>query len=289
MKLDQVRTFVEVVRANGFSAASEATGIPRSTVSLQVKALEEALGTRLLKRSTRTVSLTDDGKRLFDKASSAVDTIERGLDDVRNIAGTLRGLIRMTVPADFPTAAFAGALKEFREEHPEVTIEVQMTNQTIDLVAANIDIALRMAIDPGQEEVERPLIDVEWGFFAASSWLASNPMPARAADIRDFLGPSAALRAFLEARVLSGRALPPAGVVADNLLLVRELIVQGYGVGLVPQGLCEDLVGDALVERVCRDETLEKTRLNMTFPTRADMVPRVRAFSNCLAKYFRHA
>ncbi|MEL7830267.1 LysR family transcriptional regulator [Citromicrobium bathyomarinum] len=289
MKLDQVRTFVEVVRANGFTAAADATGIPRSTVSLQVKALEEALGTRLLKRSTRSVSLTDDGRRLYDKASSAVETIERGLDEVRNIAGTLRGMVRMTAPADLPTAPLAGALREFRQEHPEVTVEVQMTNQTIDLFAANVDIALRMAIDPGQEEVERPLIDVEWGFFAAPSWLASNPMPARAADIRDFLGPSAALRAFLEARVLSGRRLPPAGVVADNLLLIRELIVQGYGVGLVPRGLCEDLVENGLVECVCGNERLEKTRLNMTFPTRADMIPRVRAFSNCLAKHFQHA
>jgi len=167
MKLDLIQTFVEVVRAGGFTAAARHTQMPRSTVSLQVKMLEEALGVRLLKRSTRSLALTDEGQRLYAKASGAVDDLVQVFDDVQARDDTLSGLIRLTIPADFPTSLLASAITSFSEAHPAVRFQILSTNAVLDLVQDNIDIAIRVGASPAQTAIERRLLDIEWGFMRA--------------------------------------------------------------------------------------------------------------------------
>ncbi|HEX7817319.1 LysR family transcriptional regulator [Dyella sp.] len=287
LKLDPLQTFVEVVRAKGFSSAAQRIGMPRSTVSLQVKALEETLGTRLLKRSTRSLALTDEGRRLFESASGAIDVLAHALEDVRGESGVLRGLIRITAPADFPTRILATAITEFRQQYPQVRFELTLTNAVLDLVRENVDIAIRAGSPAGMDSVERTLFEFSWRFHASAEWVALHGKPASIDAIASFIAPTPLLRAYLERTVLGGQTLPAPAIEVDSQFLARDLVLQDFGIGLLPEGLFAQADIDKGNIVALLDETIrQRSRMNLTFPTRADMLPRVRAFADHLCGLF---
>ncbi|MGK6325328.1 LysR family transcriptional regulator [Sphingomonas sp. DT-51] len=279
MKLDPVQTFVEVVRAGGFTAAARRIGMPRSTVSLQIRNLETALEARLFKRTTRSLVLTDEGERLYARAAGAIDDLTQVMDDLKSTPDTLRGLIRVTAPADFPTGTLADSIASFSRLHPEVRFQVTLTNQALDLVRENIDIAVRVGAGRSQDAVERRLLDIAWGFYAGEPWLERNGRPADLDQIRDFISPTPALRAYLESVVLGGATLPPGIIRVDSHVMARDLMLRGFGVALLPVGLCTEALRRGEAEALPGLVVTNTTRLNLTFPNRADIVPRVRAFA----------
>jgi DNA-binding transcriptional LysR family regulator len=96
MDLNAIRTFIEVVRAGGFSAAARRLGMPRSTVSLRVRTLEDNLGVRLFKRSTRAVALTEEGRALFTAADTSLGALDETVTSIGAVGGELKGPIRVT-------------------------------------------------------------------------------------------------------------------------------------------------------------------------------------------------
>src|SRR5262245_51676506 len=163
MDLNSLQTFVAVVRAGGFAEAARQTNTPRSSVSLRIRNLEEALGVRLFKRSTRAFSLTAEGAELYQRSAEALSSLTGALAGVSRAGGSYVGGIRMTVPADFPAGIVAAAIAEFRDEHPAVRFEVLLTNDVLDLISENIDIALRIGASNPQESLVRGAIDMDFG------------------------------------------------------------------------------------------------------------------------------
>ncbi|QIG78995.1 LysR family transcriptional regulator [Stakelama tenebrarum] len=285
-RLDPVMTFVEVVRAGSFSAAAERLEMPRSTVSLHIKTLETELGTRLMKRSTRSFALTDDGQRLFDQSASGLQTLLTALENVRGRPGELRGLIRIAAPADFPASFLAGAVTEFREMHPAVRFQIMMSSTTADLIDDNFDLAVRMGNRGNQDRVERPLQNIHWRFCVSRDRVGDTGVPRSIGEIDRFLSPASDLRKFLESTVLGNEQLPPAEVTADNLALLRDLVLSGCGTALLPAGMCAEAIESGTVVTCLEDKTAVATRLVLTFPSRADILPRVRAFADMLSSQF---
>ncbi len=286
IKLDPLLTFVEVVRAGSFSSAAMRLGMPRSTVSLHVRNLETSLGVRLLKRSTRSLSLTDEGRKLFEQAGDGLAALTSALDAVRNRPGILSGLIRLTAPADLPTEFLSTAVAEFQGLHPGTRFEITLTNTALDMVGDNVDIAVRIGARGSSDRVERRLQDIAWRFCAGAEWIRRNGVPNTVADIGNFISPMPALRSLLEQTVLGGARLPDASITVDNQLLSRELVLKGGGVALLPEGLLEEHVSEGRIVTVLDQAIHATTRLCLAFPSRADMVPRVRAFADHLSRSF---
>ena len=286
-KLDPLQTFVEVVRAGSFVAAARSLSMPRSTVSLHIRTLEAELGTRLLKRSTRAQSLTDDGQLLFSQAEDGLRTLIGAMERVRCDPQKLSGLIRLTAPADFPTEALAATISKFRQVHPAVRLEVLLTNLALDMVDDNVDIALRIGPRGDLDHVERKLSAVHWQFCASVEWVERNGAPVTLAEITEFISPSAGLRTFLERLVLSGRKLPAGGITADNQLMIRDLCLSDAGVAILPTGLCSEPIKAGRLVPLLQDTPTESPSLKLTFPSRADITPRVRAFADALTAQFR--
>ncbi|MXP26948.1 LysR family transcriptional regulator [Altererythrobacter indicus] len=285
-KLDLVRTFVEVVQAGSFSAAAERLGMPRSTVSLHIKTLEGELGTRLMKRSTRSFALTDDGQRLFDQAAGGLQALLSALENVRARPGELSGLIRIAAPADFPTSFLAGAVTAFREMHPAVRFQIMLSSTTRDLIDDNFDLAIRIGNRGSQDRVERPLQNIHWRFCVSRERAGEMGEPRSIGEIDRFLSPAPDLRTFLENTVLGNEKLPSAEVTADNLALLHDLVLGGCGTALLPAGMCAEAIESGAVVTCLADKTVAVTRLVLTFPSRADILPRVRAFADVLSSQF---
>ncbi|WP_201151237.1 LysR family transcriptional regulator [Rhodovulum sulfidophilum] len=285
-KLDPLQTFVEVVRAGSFAAAARALDMPRSTVSLHVKTLETALDTRLLKRSTRSIALTNDGATLFAQAEESLHRLTAAMDGVRGRLGQLSGLIRLTAPADFPTARLARAIAAFQRQHPAVRFDLMLTNAALDMIGDDVDIALRIGSRGYLDRITRRLAPVPWRFCAKPDWLDRNGVPKKVRDIRAFIAPAPELRLFLERHVLAGQCLPDGVIRTDNQRMVRDLVLAGAGIGLLPGGLCDAEIDAGRLCAVLPDATATAPPLTLTFPSRADITPRVRAFADMLAAEF---
>src|SRR6201989_188635 len=188
--LNGVRTFSEVVRAGGFAAAARRLGIPRSTVSLRIQKLEQAMGVRLLKRSTRAIALTDEGRTLFEGTSRALDEIAETMLAARSVKGQLKGLIRFTAPADFPTDVLAEVIGSFQERHRHIEFEIVLSDAVLDLVSHNIDVALRVGINEHQDTVTRHTIKVRFGWFASTAYLERHGQPGVLGEIETVIVPA---------------------------------------------------------------------------------------------------
>jgi DNA-binding transcriptional LysR family regulator len=284
-KLDQLMTFIEVVTSGGFTAAGRRTNMPRSTVSLHIQSLEAELGVKLFKRSTRSVVLTDDGRRLFESVSSPLEQLHRAIDGVRSDREALKGLIRLTAPSDMPTRSLAEAMADFSRLHPSIRFETVLTNNSLNLVEQNIDIAIGIGAGRSQEAVERHVVDIEWSFVADAGWLEKNPVSSLSA-IKDFVAPVPQLRCYLEEVVLGGKALPSGAICVDDHRIALDLVRQGCGVALLPKDLCNSLLDEGTLLAVFTDEIVATSPLKLVFPSRSDITNRVRAFSDHIIMAF---
>jgi DNA-binding transcriptional LysR family regulator len=283
MDLNAIGTFIEVVRAGGFSAAARRLGMPRSTVSLRVRMLEASLGVRLFKRSTRAVALTEEGRALFDGADAALGTLAETVTSIAAADGELKGPIRVTAPADFPTRFLAQAIGSFRDRHPRVTFEVVLSNALLGLVSDNVDIALRIGIGNPQDAIMRTIFTAEYGLFASPGHLEQHGDPATLADVKTLIVPPREMRGFLERHVFRTAFPAEPAIQANNFLLIRDLALAGHGVGVLPLGLCTPDVEQGRLRRVLPDLTGTAT-MGLSFPNRADMSERVRAFADHWAR-----
>lgn len=286
MKLDLVQTFVQVVRAGGFSAAARQTGMPLSTVSLQVSTLEASLGVRLLKRTTRAIRLTEEGSKLLKGSADAVDDLASVLSEIQNRSDVLRGRVHLTAPADLPTRVLAEAITSFKVMHPDVVIQITLTNAKLDFVKDDVDLAIRMAGVSHLDAIQRKLMDFEWAFCASPTWVERNGRPETVEQLTDFIAPQLSLKTYLEHSILGHRTLPPPIIEVENNILVKDLLLSGFGVGILPKGLVEDELRRGRVLTVLDDTILGSSQLTLTFPTRADIVPRVRAFADHVCRVF---
>ena len=284
MDLNQTRVFVEVVRAGGFAAAARRLGLPKSTVSARVQALEARLGAQLLKRSTRRLSLTSEGQAFFHTVACAVDTLVDAEAASTAEKGVLSGIIRFTAPLEFPRDALTSALSAFVHRHPRVRFDVTLTNRPLDLVAENIDLALRGGDPGGQGLIVRKVAQFDWGLYASPAYIerCGRPDSVDHLDRHDLLlfsSPS-------QSRVL--RAADPLRgqeprIVCDNFAFLRRLAVSGLGIAALPELLASRDVVRGRLERVLETWVGEPSPLFLVFPSRRDMTPRVKAFSDHLA------
>jgi DNA-binding transcriptional LysR family regulator len=289
MDLNSLQTFVAVVRAGGFAAAARQTDAPRSSVSLRIRNLEHELGIRLFKRSTRAFSLTTEGAELYQRSAEALSSLTDALAGVSK-AGAYTGKIRVTAPADFPAGIVAAAIAEFRGEHPAVGFEVLLTNEVLDLVSENIDIALRIGASNPQESLVRRAIDMDFGLYASAEYLSMNGEPATIEAVGTLIGPQRSeLRRLLSRALKTGVELPPFQIAVEGFALVRELVLLHQGVGLLPQALCRDELASGTVVPILPNLFSGSTRLYLTFPSRADLSPKVNTFAQILARHLGSA
>src|ERR1700742_1525184 len=138
---DNIATFVEVVRRQSLSAAARSLGLPKSTVSRRLKRLEQDLRSKLLHRDARKLVLTPVGRRFYESVVSAVDALDAAVEQLEQSSREPRGTIRLTAPPDLGRMVIAPMIVAFTERHPEIAIDLALTNRFVDLVQEGTDLA----------------------------------------------------------------------------------------------------------------------------------------------------
>src|SRR5688572_3548479 len=174
MDLDLLMLFVAVAESASFSAAAKKLGMPKSSVSRGVAALEAELGTQLLHRTTRHVSLSTAGSALYDRIAPLLGQIREAIGSLPEREEAPSGELRITAPNDVGAMFLADLIARFVARFPSVTVDARLTNRNVDLVAEGFDLALRAATRPLKDSsmVVRKVMPVELHLFASPTYLA---------------------------------------------------------------------------------------------------------------------
>lgn len=182
-KLELLRSFVRVTELSSFTQASEALGLPRSTVSEQVQALEELLGTRLLLRTTRKVQATPDGVVLYERSKDMLAQMDE-LEGLFRSDSMLSGRLRVDMPTAVAHNIVLPRLNEFLSEHPGIDLEISSTDRRVDLVREGFDCVLRVGELPDTTLVARSLGDLPMVNCVGAGYAREHGVPQTLADLQ---------------------------------------------------------------------------------------------------------
>jgi DNA-binding transcriptional LysR family regulator len=279
--LQRVAVFAKVVEEGGFTAAARALGLPKSSVSRAVALLEEEIGARLLRRSTRSVALTEAGAAFYERASRGLAAIAEAREAVVDLEAEIRGPIRITAAVDSGAWILAPIVAAFVEQHPAVRIDVVLTSRLVDVVEEGFDLALRAGEVVDQRLIAKKLPRLDFGIYGSEAYLAAHGTPACVADL-------AAHRCVLF-RATRGRATwslsGPRGkesvevegaISVDDFSFALRAVASGAGLALVPSFLAERAAGDT-VRRVLREHVAPGAPLHLVYASGRYLPRRVAA------------
>ena len=184
-KLASIKVFLQVVRAGSFVRAAEQAGLSQTSASRLVRELEDSVGTRLLNRSTRSLSLTDAGDRLFTFYGQLVDDLE-AIEAEASGPGSASAptRLRVVLPHTFATRRLDAAICRFRSEHPTVDLEIRLDDSPTDLIRDGFDLSIRIAPALRASTIARRIASVRIVACAAPAYLARHGVPRTPADLQ---------------------------------------------------------------------------------------------------------
>ncbi|MEX0303075.1 MAG: LysR family transcriptional regulator [Leisingera sp.] len=244
-QLRQIAIFASVVETGSFRGAASALNLSPSVVSHHISKLEDSLGTALLYRSTRSLSLTHEGERLMESARLMLEAAESGL---RNVAGDSRqpsGVLRLTAPAMMAHSSLAQELAVFSRDFPKVNLTIDFADTRQDLVGEGYDIAIRVGWLEDSAFLSRKLFDVPRRIVASPDYLREQDAPQSPEDLSSWdwirLAPAQSIRPRFTAAdgtVLSARMRVRTTV--NDAFGMYSLARLGAGIGIVPCFLAEE-------------------------------------------------
>jgi DNA-binding transcriptional LysR family regulator len=239
LDLNQVSAFVRVMETGSFTAAARILGVPKSSVSRRVSALEGTLRVRLLQRGTRKLVLTEAGRLYYDRARAALSGLAAATTAVSDMSHEVAGLIRFTAGGD-NTGLIAGLVAEFIERHPKVQLDVVLTSRRVDIVNERFDLALRAGPLVDSSLVVRRIGRSDHGLFASTAYLRKAGTPKRVAELaqhRFVLFGDSPERWRLRLQGPRGEETVEVRgpLLVHDMAFAADAIAAGVGIGVVPE------------------------------------------------------
>lgn len=281
MDLNEIVVFARVVQAGSFTAAARALSMPKSTVSRKVLELEERLGSRLLQRTTRKLSLTDVGRAYYEHAARIVSEVEEAERAVSDLEQAPRGLLRVTAPINF---GFLGPIVSgFLAHHPEVQIELVCTDRVVDLVEERFDVGIRAGPLADSTLIARGLGDVRRLLVASRSYLRKRGRPRAPEDLSTHDGivfGAGSARATYRLSDGSRSVDVPvrARVTVNDLDVLQAAAGAGLGIALLPIFRCLEELRSRQLERVLPGWDSPLTPIVAVYPSTRHLSPKVKSF-----------
>jgi len=252
MKLDAIVAFIAIVDAGSISGAARAQGRPKSLLSERLADLERELGTRLIQRTTRNLSLTEDGETFLPRARRIIRETSEAAAELSERRGSLTGPLRISAPTGFGVLHLGKALNRFLLAHPGIDLSLNVDDNFVDAAADGYDAVLRIGTIADNRLVVKRLAKARRLLVAAPAYVEKHGRPACVADLEAHRGILYANResdwrfAGAEGWVV---ARPRAALRVNNGLIMRDAVIEGLGISLLPSFYVnEALKRGALVE-----------------------------------------
>jgi DNA-binding transcriptional LysR family regulator len=286
--LVSMRVFCLVAELKSFAAAAARLRISAAMASKHVMQLEKRLGTRLLNRTSRRVSLSESGTLYFEQARQMLESLDEVEAAVGKATVVARGMLRVTTPVWMANPMFAKILADYQARHPEVTLDVDLSGRLVNLVEEGFDLALRATSVPDEALIARPITKVTFHMVASPAYLDRAGRPTRLTDLSGqpllqyslytpganvtLQGPDGEETARFNPVLRSG-----------NETLLHLAALEGMGVAFLPKWLISEDVAAGRLEHVLPEQLIFEGRLFAVYPSRKYLSAKVRTFIDFLA------
>lgn len=292
--LNDLYYFVQTVEHGGFAPAGRATGMPKSKLSRRIALLEERLGVRLLQRSTRHFSVTDIGQSYYQHCKAMLVEAEAAQEAIDAVRAEPRGVIRLSCPIALLHAHVSAMLTRFMVQHPHVTIALDATNRTVDVVSEGVDMALRVRPPPLQDSelVLKVLAQRSQCLVASPALVASQPAVSTPVDLARWPTLGLGSGRGEQSWTLFGPEGQHATVVhtprfiTTDMQALRTAAVAGVGVVQLPLLMIQQPLQQGALVRLLPHWRARPEIIHAVYPSRRGQLPAVRALLDHLAREF---
>lgn len=286
ISLDDIRLFVAVVQSGSLTQASELTGVPVSRLSRRLTALENSLGTKLINRGKKGVSLHETGESFFAHAQTMLHYAQNAISSIDQNLQTPTGLLKISLPIDV-VGLISPAIGEFLNQYPKVSLEIWRTQQKINMIQDGIDIAIRAGTIDNENVVAKTLTTLEFGVYASPDYLVKHGTPTTPNELyqHQTIAQMLSLPWLFSQKDHQISITPQPFVAVNDFILACELIAQGIGIGVLPDALAKH----ANLVPLLDDWRLPSTPLSVIYYKNRGGVATVRSFVDWLCQKFRHS
>jgi DNA-binding transcriptional LysR family regulator len=285
-----MRSFVRVAERGSLSAVARELGVGQSTITRHLRELEEAVGVPLLSRTTRRVTMTDEGGRYYADCIQILRLVEQAGDEARGTRGAPAGTIRISCTAAFGVLHASRLIFAFQDRYPEIGVDLSLTDERVDLVREGVDIALRLGPLSDSSMKLRALGQCRRLLVAAPDYLAGRGRPTTPQDLAGHEGIRMSNVAGSDMLTLQGpdgarHVVPLSGRFrVDHGLAAREALAAGRGTGPTHQWLVGDLLADGRLEAILPDYALPFVALSLLIVPERAGIARVRLLVDFLVE-----
>lgn len=288
-RLDAMRLFIRVAELGSFSAVAHQLGAARSVVTRQIAALESHLGTKLLARSTRRLSLTSAGTAYLEKCREILNLVEIAETGLAEERQTPRGSIRLSLPLVYSLRHLAPLLLEFSRLYPEVELDMDFSDRRTNLIQEGIDLAVRITprLEPG--DITRRLGSARMVVLTSTDYLATHGEPQHPAELIDHqclgytAGPSSQRWSFLVDGRLESFAIRPR-LLANNGDVLLKAAVAGLGIAQQPTFIADELLQSGELREILKDYPLPELGIYAVLPGNRHIPHRLRVLMDFLVE-----
>jgi len=289
--LDGVAVFVGVINAGSFTAAAHALGHSTSYVSKEITRLEKRLGSRLLNRTTRTISLTDAGRAYYERCSQIVIDAENAERSINLMQDQPRGLLRINAPVSFGSKYLLNVLAEFMHHYPEVKLEVEFNDRLIDVVAEGYDVVIRVGEIKDSNLIVRKFTSSKSVVAASPDYLNCMGYPESIEELTQHhciaysLLPAPTQWDFFKEGKRSSVTIEP-HVICNSAEIQVAMMKQGIGIARLPLFTCEQEVANGELEIILENYDQLQLDVFAVYPHRQYLTAKVRAFVDFVVEAF---
>jgi DNA-binding transcriptional LysR family regulator len=252
MDAHSLSLFVDIVEAGNLSLAARNLKMSRANVSYHLTQLERSVGMQLMRRTTRRVELTEVGQRLYQHGRVIRDEVLAAKEVVATLGKGLHGSVRVSLPTGFGHLVMSGWLIEFKRLYPDIALELLFDNRVDDLLREEVDVAVRVMTDPPQHMVAIELAQVRYVLCASLEFARDHALPEHLDDLARaplvtsaVVGRDLRVSAYRDAERRELTLHPT--LASENFQFLREAVLAGLGVGLVPDYVVSQDVADGRV------------------------------------------
>jgi DNA-binding transcriptional LysR family regulator len=290
-KLTSMRAFTRVVQHGSFAAAARELRLSRSAVSKYVIELEQELGSQLLVRTTRSASPTENGQAYYERCIAILADLEEADLAVTRLQSEPRGLLRVNAPMSFGTLHLGRAVADFMERHPQLQIQLVLSDQQIDPVQEGFDVTLRIADLPSSSLIARKIAPARRVVCAAPSYLARRGTPAHPDDLRRHDCLAYGYLATGNQWKLTGADGDhwihiPWTLCTNNGEVLRDAVVKGRGIALLPTFIVGADLQEGSLRSILTDYTAPEISVYAIYPQTRHLSVKVRLFIDFLLERF---
>jgi DNA-binding transcriptional LysR family regulator len=278
-----IRVFCTVVELKSFTAAAQRLDISPTMTSKHVMQLERRLGTRLLNRTSRHLSLTEAGSAYFEHSRRMLEDLEGVEAVVSNAAVIPKGLLKISGPVWLGTPGFVSVLSDYRSRYPEVRLDVDLSGRMVNLVDEGFDLALRVSASLGQTLIVRPIAPVRFHLVASPAYLDTAGRPTQLAELAQHAVMSYSLSPIANGMTVNGPSGPETIKLTPVLQSNSETLLhlgalQGMGMVFLPQVMIRNDLLEGRLEVVLPDYHLGNVQLCGVYQSRSYLSSKVRTF-----------